>query len=161
MQADDQTTGIDAVYAELERVSRRAVARARARSAPLSFVEHSRVTFIASHPGCRAIDIAADFSLNRSTVSRQLAGLVELGLVTTVGEEAPAGSAETRRGQVLALTPRGDELLARSVDANRAALAERLGGWRADEVEQLAASLHRLNSAFGDGAPGGQDAVPV
>ena len=41
MQADDQTTGIDAVYAELERVSRRAVARARARSAPLSFVEHS------------------------------------------------------------------------------------------------------------------------
>jgi DNA-binding MarR family transcriptional regulator len=161
VHADQQPTGIDAVYAELERVSRRAVARARARSAPLSFVEHSLVTFIASHPGCRAIDIAADFSLNRSTVSRQLAGLVELGLVTTEGEEAPAGTPEPRRGQVLALTSRGDELLARSVDANRAALAERLESWRDDEVDQLAASLHRLNTAFGDGAVGGRGPGPV
>lgn len=145
MERGDETTGIDDVYAELERVSRRAVARARHRSAPLSFVEHSLVTFIATHPGCRAVDIAADFSLNRSTVSRQLAGLVELGLVAPVD-----GADGARRGQVLALTPRGDELLARSVDANRAALAERLEGWRPEEVAELAASLHRLNTAFGD-----------
>jgi len=141
-QAGADRAEIDRVYSELERVSRRAVARARRRSAPLSFVEHSLVTFIATHPGCRAVDIAADFGLNRSTVSRQLAGLLELGLVSTGGE---AGG---RRGQVLSLTPRGDELLARSTEANRAALAETLGEWRPAEIADLAAALRRLNSAF-------------
>jgi DNA-binding MarR family transcriptional regulator len=138
--------GIDTVYSELETVSRRAVARARHKSAPLSFVEHSLVTFVAANPGCRATDIAQDFGLNRSTVSRQLAGLVELGLVE------PGAGAETdgRRGQALALTDRGRELLARSVDANRSALADRLEGWTAAEVDALAAALHRLNSAFVD-----------
>jgi DNA-binding MarR family transcriptional regulator len=138
--------GIDTVYAELETVSRRAVARARHKSAPLSFVEHSLVTFIATHPGCRATDIAADFGLNRSTVSRQLGGLVELGLV----EPGEGVAVEGRRGQALALTARGRDLLARSVDANRSALADRLEGWTADEVDALAAALHRLNSAFVD-----------
>jgi DNA-binding MarR family transcriptional regulator len=138
--------GIDTVYSELETVSRRAVARARHKSAPLSFVEHSLVTFIAAHPGCRATDIAADFGLNRSTVSRQLGGLVELGLV----EPGEGGAVEGRRGQALALTARGRELLARSVDANRSALADRLEGWTAAEVDALAAALHRLNSAFVD-----------
>lgn len=138
--------GIDTVYSELETVSRRAVARARHKSAPLSFVEHSLVTFIASNPGCRATDIAADFGLNRSTVSRQLSGLVELGLV----EPGPAVGAEGRRGQALALTERGRDLLARSVDANRSALSDRLAGWTAAEVDALAAALHRLNSAFVD-----------
>ena len=138
--------GIDTVYSELETVSRRAVARARHKSAPLSFVEHSLVTFIATHPGCRATDIAADFGLNRSTVSRQLGGLVELGLV----EPGEGAAVEGRRGQALTLTARGRDLLARSVDANRSALAERLEGWTAAEVDALAAALHRLNSAFVD-----------
>ncbi|ROS52735.1 MarR family winged helix-turn-helix transcriptional regulator [Frigoribacterium sp. PhB24] len=138
--------GIDTVYSELETVSRRAVARARHKSAPLSFVEHSLVTFIAANPGCRATDIATDFGLNRSTVSRQLGGLVELGLV----ESGEGGVAEGRRGQALTLTARGHDLLGRSVDANRSALADRLEGWTADEVDALAAALHRLNSAFVD-----------
>ena len=138
--------GIDTVYSELETVSRRAVARARHKSAPLSFVEHSLVTFIASNPGCRATDIAADFGLNRSTVSRQLGGLVELGLV----ESGEGVMADGRRGQALTLTARGHDLLARSVDANRSALADRLKGWTAGEVDALAAALHRLNSAFVD-----------
>lgn len=141
--------GIDTVYSELETVSRRAVARARHKSAPLSFVEHSLVTFIAANPGCRATDIAADFGLNRSTVSRQLGGLVELGLVEPGAAGGTAGG-EARRGQALVLTDRGRELLARSVDANRSALADRLAGWTAAEVDALAAALHRLNSAFVD-----------
>lgn len=145
--------GIDTVYSELETVSRRAVARARHKSAPLSFVEHSLVTFIAANPGCRATDIAADFGLNRSTVSRQLGGLVELGLVEPGAAAGAAGGTaggEARRGQALVLTDRGRELLARSVDANRSALADRLAGWTAAEVDALAAALHRLNSAFVD-----------
>ena len=138
--------GLDAVYGELETVSRRAVARARHKSAPLSFVEHSLVTFIAANPGCRATDIAVDFGLNRSTVSRQLGGLVGLGLV----EPDAVAEAPGRRGRALALTDRGRELLDRSVEANRSALAARLEGWTTAEVDALAAALHRLNSAFVD-----------
>nr|WP_228497959.1 MarR family winged helix-turn-helix transcriptional regulator [Frigoribacterium sp. VKM Ac-1396] len=116
----------------------------------MSFVEHSLVTFIAANPGCRATDIAADFGLNRSTVSRQLGGLVELGLVEPGAAAVGTAGGEARRGQALALTDRGRELLARSVDANRSALADRLAGWTAAEVDALAAALHRLNSAFVD-----------
>lgn len=151
---DPVPTGIDDVYEQLERVSRRAVARARRRSAPLTFVEHSLLDVIEAEPGRRAIDIAAEFSLNRSTVSRQLAHLVELGLIVADGPvddvSAEAGGHDARRGQRLSVTPAGRDLLARSVDANRAALADRLRGWHETEVDALAASLRRLNSAYAE-----------
>ncbi|KQO80147.1 MULTISPECIES: MarR family winged helix-turn-helix transcriptional regulator [unclassified Frigoribacterium] len=142
--ADPVPTGIDDVYAELELVSRRAVARARRRSSPLTFVEHSLLDVIAAEPGRRAIDLAAEFSLNRSTVSRQLAHLVELGAIET--DDGP----DSRRGLALSVTPVGRAMLARSVDANRAALADRLAGWDDSEVATLASSLARLNSAYRD-----------
>jgi DNA-binding MarR family transcriptional regulator len=164
--ADPVTTGIDDVYAELELVSRRAVARARRQSSPLTFVEHSLLDVIAAEPGRRAIDLAAEFSLNRSTVSRQLAHLVELGAIEV--DDGP----DSRRGLALSVTAVGRALLARSVDANRAALADRLAGWDDAEVETLATSLARLNSAYRDdpsevrggatgGPVGGQNAVPM
>ncbi|WP_423919270.1 MarR family winged helix-turn-helix transcriptional regulator [Frigoribacterium sp. 2-23] len=139
----EESDAVDRVYRELETVSLRAVSRARRMSAPLSFVEHSLLSFIAANPGCRAIDIAADFSLNRSTVSRQLTGLESAGLVGVgIGEE-PDG-----RGRPLHVTSKGEELLARSVDANRAALAERLVDWPVESVGRLADALNRLNTAF-------------
>ena len=118
-------------------------------SAPLSFVEHSLVSFIAANPGCRAIDIAADFSLNRSTVSRQLTGLEAAGLVAVgAGGAGGGGDDADGRGRPLAVTAKGEELLARSVDANRDALAERLAEWPTESVTRLADALTRLNTAF-------------
>lgn len=144
---DPVPTGIDDVYTELELVSRRAVARARRRSSPLTFVEHSLLDVIATEPGRRAIDLAAEFSLNRSTVSRQLAHLAELGLIQ--GDDDP----EPRRGRALSVTAAGLSLLARSTEANREALAARLEGWGTADVAALAESLGRLNSAYRDDEP--------
>ena len=150
---DPAPTGIDDVYTELELVSRRAVARARRRSSPLTFVEHSLLDVIAAEPGRRAIDLAAEFSLNRSTVSRQLANLAELGLIQGDDDREP------RRGRALSVTQAGLSLLARSTEANREALAARLEGWEAADVAALAETLGRLNSAYRDDEPGDRPTV--
>ena len=54
----------------------------------LSVVDQSLVDFVVQHPGCMAIDIARYLRLNRSTISRQLSGLLAAGVPTwrAVGE---------------------------------------------------------------------------
>ncbi|RKR76708.1 MarR family transcriptional regulator, partial [Frondihabitans australicus] len=92
---------MEAVYAQMEAISRRAVARNRRTSAPLTVVQHTLLTFIASTPACRSIDIAQALRLNRSTISRQVGDLLELGLVEIgddVGSGAESGSAQATRG---------------------------------------------------------------
>lgn len=138
---EQRTSGIQAVYTEIQTISRRAVARARRMSAPLSFVEHSLLTFIGTTPGCRATDIAADFQLNRSTISRQLTSLMELGLVEYAPQEDEAG-----RGRVLRLTERGRQLRERSVEAQRDVVTARLKDWSAEEIAAFAAVLGRFNA---------------
>jgi DNA-binding MarR family transcriptional regulator len=136
-----RSDGINAVYSEMETLSRRAVARTRRMSAPLSFVEHSLLTFIGTTPGCRATDIAADFQLNRSTISRQLNTLGELGLVEYAPQEDDAG-----RGRVLRLTERGRQLRERSVEAQRNVVTSRLQEWSEEDIAAFAAALARFNA---------------
>ncbi|MCB5273530.1 hypothetical protein BJG92_01052 [Arthrobacter sp. SO5] len=138
---EQRTGGINAVYSEMETLSRRAVARTRRMSAPLSFVEHSLLTFIGTTPGCRATDIAADFQLNRSTISRQLTTLGELGLVEYTPQENDAG-----RGRVLRLTERGRQLRERSVAAQRSVVTSRLKEWSEEDIAAFAAALGRFNA---------------
>jgi DNA-binding MarR family transcriptional regulator len=133
---------IRAVYTQMEALSRRAVARARKSAAPLSFVQHSLLTYIASTPGCRAIDIAGSFRLNRSTVSRQVADLMELDLVDYV-----SGAQASARGQIIDLTEHGRDLLDRSHAGNRASLEGRLTEFSDAEIDALATALERFNAA--------------
>ena len=133
---------VRAVYTQMEALTRRAVARARKSAAPLTFVHHSLLTYIASTPECRAIDIAASFRLNRSTVSRQVADLMELELVDYV-----TGPRASNRGQVIGLTEHGQDLLDRSHAGNRASLERRLAGWADADIDTLAAGLERFNAA--------------
>ncbi len=132
-----------AVYLQMEAISRRAVARSRRTSEPLTVVQHTLLTFINTTPDCRAIDIAAALRLNRSTVSRQLADLEGLGLIEPPG----AGAAAPGRGQALAISPRGRDLLDRSLRANHDALERRLADWTDDEIDRLARGLERFNAA--------------
>jgi len=133
----------DAVYREMATISRRVAARSRSVGAPLSAVEHSLVNFIGATPGCRATDIAAAFQLNRSTVSRQLATLTQLGLVAQLSPDESSG----KRGRVLALTDQGRQQLARSVEAHRGAMNERLADWTEEEIIAFAAVLRRFNAS--------------
>jgi DNA-binding MarR family transcriptional regulator len=130
------------VYAQMEALSRRGVARNRRTAAPLTVVQHTLLTFIAQTRDCRAIDIAQSLRLNRSTVSRQVGDLQELGLV----EIATGPVAGTGRGQILQLSDRGRELLAASTRANVTELERRLADWTDAEIDDLARGLERFNS---------------
>lgn len=131
-----------AVYTQMETISRRAVARNRRAAAPLTVVQHTLLTFIAQTRDCRAIDIAQGLRLNRSTISRQVGDLQELGLVEVAPEAERAGA----RGQILLLSDRGRELLETSTEANHSELERRLADWSDDEIDRLARGLERFNA---------------
>ncbi|MDP5228195.1 MULTISPECIES: MarR family transcriptional regulator [Arthrobacter] len=133
------------IQTNLTTVSRRGSARVRRANQALSPVDHSMLEYIRSHPGCRAIDMAAHFELNRSTVSRQLAALAKLGLMAT-DEEGSTG-----RSQALRLTDAGEAALQASARLINDVMRERLEGWSTQELEAFALMLDRFNDAMGEG----------
>lgn len=142
--------GIEAVFSQLREISRRSNARSRIIDHPLTFVEHSLLRFIATTAGTRATDIATAFSLNRSTVSRQINTLINLELVQYQDSENSADSPtheSSGRGKILALTERGHSQLASSTAAHQNVVQERLTGWTDAEITSFAAALARYNAA--------------
>ena len=133
---------LDTIFEEINILTRRGTARARRLAAPLSYVEHSLLQFIGATPGCRATDIASSFHLNRSTVSRQIAGLLEQGLV----EYAPRGDDAHHRGRELQLTEAGKSRLSSARGEQRKASFERLSDWSDEELKLFAQLLDRYNS---------------
>ncbi len=142
-QEQSRDIAVGSVYDQIDAIYRRAVARSRRINAPLTQVEQSLLAFIGSNPGCRATDIASAFSLNRSTVSRQLHALAELGLVV----EGDDGDSQPRRGRALSVTNEGADRLKRSLAIHREAVRHRLDGWTESELRDFAAALERFNSA--------------
>ncbi|GAB3573974.1 MarR family transcriptional regulator [Leifsonia lichenia] len=137
-QKADRDDIIASIGAELTTVARRGTARVRRANEALSFVDQSLLSHIGANPGCRAVDIAAHFQLNRSTVSRQLAALAEFGLVASAEPDAS-------RGQALRLTDAGTAALRDAASTVQAALTTRLSGWTADELRAFATMLARYN----------------
>jgi DNA-binding MarR family transcriptional regulator len=140
MPHPDRSDAVGRVHTALITIARRGSVRRQARSA-LSRVEESLLAHLAAHPGQRAIDIADQFRLNRSTVSRQLAGLIERGLVADAD-----GEAVSRRGQPLSVTARGAEILAESDDSMLSVVDVRTQGWSDADVERFADLLERFNT---------------
>jgi DNA-binding MarR family transcriptional regulator len=140
MGTEQRETDIQAVYLHIQMITRRANARARQLAEPLSLVEHSLLRFIADTPGTRATDIADAFALNRSTVSRQVGTLLDLGY-------AAYDDTEAGRGRVLGLTDLGRERLEASAAVHRAAVNDRLTGWSEEQISSFAAALERYNAA--------------
>ena len=73
--------------------------------------------------------LADDLDLERSTVSRELAGLKRLGLITT-------SSGTDKRATVLALTPRGHKTLSAAFDAWQRAHAAIADEYGEDELDE-------------------------
>ncbi|MGV8979316.1 MAG: MarR family winged helix-turn-helix transcriptional regulator [Cellulomonas sp.] len=98
---------------------------------------------IAKTPDVRASELAALFGVGRSTMSRQLSRLDELGLI----ERRP--DPDDSRGQLIRLTELG---IRRSHDvraAGRAFLRRALRSWSDEDAALLAAQLARLNRDLG------------
>lgn len=141
-ESADRSAAVERIQSELTTIARRGTARVRREDETLSFVDQSLLSYIRANPGCRAVDIASHFQLNRSTVSRQLGALAEFGLIA-------GADADTGRGHALVVTERGRASLDRAAGSVRAALDERLAGWSADELALFAGMLARYNATDG------------
>lgn len=145
-RTDIRDSDIGRAYTELSRITRRASIRARGSESILSVVDQSLVDFVVEHPACMAIDIARYLRLNRSTISRQLSGLLAAGLIRTT--DGGTGNAKP-----LEVTDAGRAALRRSVQLHREALDERLADWSDDDIALLAGLLERLGAADEAGLP--------
>jgi DNA-binding MarR family transcriptional regulator len=87
----------------------------------------------------RASDLVARLGLDKSTVSRQVANLVGLGLVDRTADP------DDGRAQVLTPSAEGAARLALIRTARRERWESDLGHWPAEDVATLADLLHRLN----------------
>jgi DNA-binding MarR family transcriptional regulator len=87
----------------------------------------------------RASDLVVRLGLDKSTVSRQVAHLVALGLVDR------AADPEDGRAQVLSPSAEGAARLARIREARRARWESDLADWPASDVAALGELLGRLN----------------
>ncbi|WP_374008398.1 MarR family winged helix-turn-helix transcriptional regulator [Leifsonia sp. LS-T14] len=144
MNSPERGTSISRVQHELTTMARRGTALIRRENHSLSEVDRSLLAFIESNPGCRAVDIAAHFHLNRSTVSRQLAALSDDGLIAL----SPAGSGPAR-GMALNLTDEGDRLLGSVAASLNDALTQRLQRWSQTDIDTFASLLARYNEETG------------
>jgi DNA-binding MarR family transcriptional regulator len=88
----------------------------------------------------RAGDLVARLGQDKSTVSRQIAKLVELGLVDRTADPVDG------RAHVLAPSAEGSVRLARIRAARRSRWEADLSDWPTDDVARLAELLARLNT---------------
>ncbi len=86
----------------------------------------------------RLVELAEEFSLDKSTMSRQVTSLLELGLV------ARRPDPDDGRAFLLELSPDGRERLDAVSRARHEVWRERLGEWSTEEIGALADGLTRL-----------------
>jgi DNA-binding MarR family transcriptional regulator len=87
----------------------------------------------------RASDVVSRLGLDKSTVSRQVASLVDLGMVER------AADPDDGRAQVLSISAEGHRRLSEVRDARRVRWEADLADWPTSDVATLAALLNRLN----------------
>ncbi|MGW1889630.1 MarR family winged helix-turn-helix transcriptional regulator [Streptomyces sp. NPDC002004] len=86
--------------------------------------------------------LAASMGIDSSTVTRQVAPLVDTGLVKRTSHP------EDGRAVVLQLSPRGQARLDEVRASRRELMAQLTGDWAPEEREQFCALLTRFNSAL-------------
>jgi len=140
-------TVVDEQFRQLERELGLLLRRAQANSASISRDVHpdlepaaySLLALIAATPGVRASDLATHIGVGRGTMSRQLARLGSLGLVSRRPDP------DDYRGQLLELTDEGRRRYETAQQARRVFLHRALTGWSESDIESLAGQLARLN----------------
>ena len=146
MSAEDEVDA-RAAYVRLEREIGLLLRRSRAISARLAGELHADLdgaaygllALLQDAGPLRASDVVARLGLDKSTVSRQLATLVDLGLVDRAADPTDG------RAQVLTPSAEGSARLARIREIRRARWEADLADWPASDVATLAELLARLN----------------
>jgi DNA-binding MarR family transcriptional regulator len=113
----------------------------------LSIVMWRVMAVLASTGGQRQIDLADLTSIDSSTLSRIVTRLVRLGLVTRTR------STSSNREVAVALSAKGNALVARLIPLARQIEAEASAGLSADEVAVLKRGLRRMYDNMKDRQP--------
>lgn len=143
----DRDVSIEIIQREMTAFARRARATAARMHPELSLVSYTLLSHLEHQGGCRATDLAAHYTLDKSTISRQVGALEKAGLVERRLDPAD------HRVHVLHLTDRGVEVLAQVTDARRVAFRERLTDWGESDLGKFAEYLLRYNDAASRGGP--------
>lgn len=139
---------VDEQFRQLEREMGLLLRRAQASSATISKQVHpdlepaaySLLAMIAASPGVRASDLAANIGVGRGTMSRQLARLGDLGLVSRRPDP------DDYRGQLLDLTDEGRQRFETAQGARREFFRDALRDWNDDDIGSFAGHISRLNA---------------
>lgn len=137
----DRDGSIEIIQREMTAFARRARATAARMHPELSLVSYTLLSHLEYQGGCRATDLAVHYTLDKSTISRQVGALEKSGLVERRLDPTD------HRVHVLHLTDRGIEVLAQVTDARRVAFQERLAEWSGPDLEKFAECLLRYNDA--------------
>jgi DNA-binding MarR family transcriptional regulator len=100
----------------------------------------------------RLTDLAINIGVGKPSVSRQIAFLEGLGLVSKEADPLDG------RAQSIRLTPKGEEKMHEVQDARRQVFRERLGEWPLGDLQELARYMAKLNATYErDGFPQDSD----
>ncbi|MET9215098.1 MULTISPECIES: MarR family winged helix-turn-helix transcriptional regulator [unclassified Nocardia] len=130
---------IAAIQRELTAFARRARGRAAELHPELTLVAYSILDLILERGGYQATDLAEQFLLDKSTVSRQVGALERLGYLT---REVDPGN---RRNHLLRATEAGRAVARAAEQRRREAFADRFADWTDADVATLASLLTRYN----------------
>ncbi|WLQ05438.1 MarR family winged helix-turn-helix transcriptional regulator [Arthrobacter oryzae] len=106
------------------------------------------LTVIRREGPIRLTELASCIGVGKPSVSRQIAFLESIGLVSKEADPLDG------RAQTIRLTPKGEEKMHQVQDARREVFRERLGEWPVEELQTLAAYMAKLNATYErDGFP--------
>jgi len=141
--AAERRVATAAVERELAMLFRRARSLSRATAKEvhpgLEAAEYGLLLLIAESGPMRGVDVVERLGLDKSTVSRQLADLVSLGLLERVPDPTDG------RARLVRLTETGQRRLRQVRQERRRRMRERFAEWSTEDLQQLAHYLERLN----------------
>ena len=126
----------------IHRVRRRTAASAASVHPELQPAALPVLAFVVDHEPVRASDVVEHFGIDKGAVSRHVAHLESLGLLTR------ACDPEDRRAQTIVPTAFGRRRLEALRAARREVVADRLAHWTAADLQALADGLGRYNASI-------------
>ncbi|MBW8798993.1 MAG: MarR family transcriptional regulator [Streptomyces sp.] len=102
------------------------------------------LTLLGRHGSMRMSKLAELLAVDMSVTSRHVAHVAERGWIERSPDPAD------KRSRILHLTPTGEATLVELSRRSTELLAERLGDWSDEEVDQLIRLMTRLRDSFGD-----------
>jgi DNA-binding MarR family transcriptional regulator len=129
----------------IRRIGRTLETRARMVHPELPATSYSLLRALHEAGPQRSSALADTFAIDKGAVSRQVALLERLGLVTRAADPVDG------RAQLLTITVEAEERLAEVDRSRRGWYEEQLAGWDTGDIEGLARQLADYNAALGRG----------